>query len=45
MALIGLSQLSERPVWTFVKELRNRETRGQLARIGMRYLGWIGGRG
>ena len=29
------------PMWTFVKELRQGETRGQLARIGMRYLGWI----
>jgi radical SAM superfamily enzyme YgiQ (UPF0313 family) len=31
------------PVWTFVKELRNGETRGQLARIGIRYLGWLAG--
>jgi len=29
------------PMWTFVKELRKREMRGQLARIGWRYLGWM----
>ena len=31
------------PMWTFVKEMRHRETLGQLLRIGMRYLSWIGG--
>jgi hypothetical protein len=30
--------------WAFVKEMRNRETLGQLLRIGVRYLSWIGGR-
>jgi radical SAM superfamily enzyme YgiQ (UPF0313 family) len=33
------------PIWTFLKEMRHRETLGQLLRIGVRYLGWIGGRG
>ena len=29
------------PAWTFLKELRRREMRGSLARIGIRYLGWM----
>jgi anaerobic magnesium-protoporphyrin IX monomethyl ester cyclase len=32
------------PLWTFLKELRYPETAGQLLRIGLRYLSWIGGR-
>jgi radical SAM superfamily enzyme YgiQ (UPF0313 family) len=32
------------PIWTFVKEMRNRDTLAQLMRIGVRYLSWIGGR-
>ncbi len=30
------------PMWTFVKELRNCETLGQLVRIGGRHLSWTG---
>jgi radical SAM superfamily enzyme YgiQ (UPF0313 family) len=33
------------PMWTFMKEMRHRETLSQLLHIGVRYLGWIGGRG
>ncbi|MBN1976918.1 MAG: radical SAM protein [Anaerolineae bacterium] len=33
------------PIWTFLKEFRNRDTLGQLVRIGVNYLSWIGGRG
>ena len=33
------------PLWTFVKEMRNPDTLGQLLRIGLRYLTWIGGLG
>jgi anaerobic magnesium-protoporphyrin IX monomethyl ester cyclase len=32
------------PIWTFVKEMRNRDTLAELMRIGVRYLSWIGGR-
>ena len=30
------------PMWTFARELRNRDTLAELLRIGVRYLGWIG---
>jgi hypothetical protein len=29
-------------MWTFARELRNRDTLAELLRIGVRYLGWIG---
>jgi len=32
------------PIWTFIKEMRNRDTLAELMRIGVRYLSWIGGR-
>lgn len=32
------------PIWTFLKEMRNRDTLAQLMRIGLRYLTWIGGK-
>jgi radical SAM superfamily enzyme YgiQ (UPF0313 family) len=32
------------PMWTFIKEMRHRDTLAQLMRIGVRYLSWIGGR-